>query len=263
MGENGHPFDRHAAMPDLVLYLLPLLIGAALGFAGGVFGIGGGVIAIPVLTNLFAMDQKLAQGTALVMMVPNLALALWRYHQRRPLPLGRTAGLVAAAMTMTALTAQYASQLPSADLRRYFGAFLLWLGVQALWSLRGGGRRWKLVLPERALPLVGAIGGTCQGLIAIGGGMIAVPLLTGLFRQPQALAQGFALALVMPSSAIALATFGQAGLVDWRMGVLLALGGAVSVSAGVRLAHGLPERRLRVAFSLMLLFTGLWMLVRG
>jgi uncharacterized protein len=57
---------------------LPLLIGAVLGLAGGIFGIGGGIIAIPVMTGLFGMDQKLAQGTALVMMVPNLSIALCR-----------------------------------------------------------------------------------------------------------------------------------------------------------------------------------------
>jgi uncharacterized membrane protein YfcA len=105
--------------------LLPLLIGATLGFAGGVFGIGGGIIAIPVMTGLFGLDQKLAQGTALVMMVPNLAIALWRYSQRQPLPKWRTALLVLCAMTATALTAHYASNLASSELRRYFGGFLL------------------------------------------------------------------------------------------------------------------------------------------
>jgi uncharacterized membrane protein YfcA len=100
-------------------------------------------------------------------------------------------------------------------------------------------------------------------MISIGGGMIAPPILVSFFRQSQAIAQGFALALVMPSSAIALATFSQAGLVDWRLGILLALGGALTVSWGVRIAHRLPERRLRMAFSLMLLATGLWMLVHG
>lgn len=247
-------------LPSLAL---PLLIGATLGFAGGIFGIGGGIIAIPVMTGLFGMDQKLAQGTALVMMVPNLAIALWRYSQRQPLPKWRTLLLVLCAMTATALTAHYASNLASSELRRYFGGFLLWLAIHSLWSLRGGEGGWSFVLHERLIPLVGLVGGSCQGLISIGGGMIAPPILVSFFRQSQALAQGFALALVMPSSAIALATFSQAGLVDWQLGILLALGGALTVSWGVRIAHHLPERRLRAAFSLMLLATGLWMLVHG
>jgi uncharacterized membrane protein YfcA len=209
------------------------------------------------------MDQKLAQGTALVMMVPNLSIALWRYCQRQPLPKLRTALLVLCAVAATALTAHYASGLASSQLRRYFGLFLLWLAIHSLWSLRARRSDWSFVLPERLIPLVGLIGGTCQGLISIGGGMITPPILVTVFRQTQAMAQGFAIALVMPSSIVALLTFANAGLVDWKMGVLFALGGALTVSYGVRIAHGLPERRLRVAFALMLVATALWMIGHG
>jgi uncharacterized protein len=247
----------------LLSLVLPLFLGAMLGFAGGVFGIGGGIIAIPVMTGLFAMDQKLAQGTALVMMVPNLAIALWRYCQRHPLPKGRTAALVCCAMAATILSAHYASNLASSELRRYFGGFLLWLGLHSLWGLRAGRSSWRFALPPRLIPLVGLIGGSCQGLISIGGGMIAPPILVSFFRVPQAMAQGFALALVTPSSVIALLTFSNVGLVDWQMGLLLALGGALTVSQGVKVAHALPEHQLRVAFALMLLATGLWMVVHG
>mgnify|MGYP002041225292 CR=1 FL=1 len=54
-------------MIELMMYLL---LGAALGTVGGLFGIGGGLIAIPVLGVLFGLDQQIAQGTALVMVVP-------------------------------------------------------------------------------------------------------------------------------------------------------------------------------------------------
>jgi uncharacterized protein len=242
---------------------LPLVIGAILGLAGGIFGIGGGIIAIPVMTGLFGMDQKLAQGTALVMMVPNLSIALWRYCQRQPLPKMRTALLVLCAVAATVLTAHYASGLASSELRRYFGAFLLWLAIHSLWSLPGGRSLWSFSLPERLIPLVGLIGGTCQGLISIGGGMITPPILVAFFRQKQAIAQGFAIALVTPSSVVALLTFSHAGLVDWKMGVLLALGGAFTVSPGVRIAHRLPEHQLRIAFALMLVATALWMICHG
>lgn len=68
---------------------LNVLLGLALGTLGGLFGIGGGLIAIPVLGVLFGLDQQLAQGTALVMVVPNVLLAIWRYHQRNRIEIGR------------------------------------------------------------------------------------------------------------------------------------------------------------------------------
>jgi len=70
-------------LPDLFPLAGVLLVGADLGFFGGLFGIGGGILAIPLLVLGFGMEQSLAQGTALVMMVPNLlslfllGLALW------------------------------------------------------------------------------------------------------------------------------------------------------------------------------------------
>ena len=247
---------------DMLMNLaLPLLLGSLLGFAGGVFGIGGGIIAVPVLTGIFGMEQKMAQGTALVMMLPNLSIALWRYSQHQPLPLVRTLMLALCAVGASAATAGYATGLDNGLLRRCFGGFLLWLAVLGLWRLFAPGRGWKLALPERFLPLVGLLGGACSGLLGIGGGIVAAPIFTGWFRQRQAMAQGFALALVTPGSGAALVSFARAGLVDWKMGALLAAGGLWTVSRGVRLAHGLPERQLRLAYSLMLAATALWMMV--
>ena len=60
----------------MIEFLLYLLFGAALGTLGGIFGIGGGLIAIPLLGVWFGLDQQIAQGTALVMVVPNVMLAL-------------------------------------------------------------------------------------------------------------------------------------------------------------------------------------------
>ena len=67
-------------MPAIPLseLLLMLSLGAALGFFGGLFGIGGGIIVIPLLVLGFGLEQAVAQGTALVMMVPNLLIAWYR-----------------------------------------------------------------------------------------------------------------------------------------------------------------------------------------
>lgn len=62
-------------------------LGAALGGIGGLLGIGGGLLAIPVLALLFGMEQAMAQGTALVMIVPNVLLAFYRYRQHHAISL--------------------------------------------------------------------------------------------------------------------------------------------------------------------------------
>lgn len=244
-------------------HLLPsLALGGALGFFGGLFGIGGGIIAIPLLVLGFGMDQSLAQGTALVMMVPNLLVGWWRYSRRHPVPLpsALAVGLVAAATT--ALVARYATGLAPAVLRAIFSLFLLALAIAMLARWRGAaaeapgrGRR------QRFLPLVGILGGSSMGLLGIGGGLVATPILTGWFGLRQTAAQSLALALVAPSSIIALATYAGAQRVDWSLGLPLAGSGLLTVSAGVALAHRLPEKRLRSAFAWMLMATAVWLLL--
>ena len=92
--------------------------------------------------------------------------------------------------------------------------------------------------------------------------MLATPVLTSVFGLAQVVAQGLALALAAPSTAVALGTYAMHGHVDWRMGIL-ALGGLLSISWGVRLAHALPERSLRMAFCVFLALCAVLLLVRG
>jgi uncharacterized protein len=247
--------------------ILTLALGAGLGFFGGLFGIGGGIIAIPLLVLGFGMEQPLAQGTALVLMVPNLLVGWWRYCQRHPLP-WRDVVLIALPATLTTwLVAHFAARLDPQVSRVLFSIFIGGLAIRMLLRRHGRGGAAELPLNARALPLVGIAGGSSMGLLGIGGGLVATPLLAGWLGQRQTVAQSLSLALVAPSSVVALATYAGAQRVDWSLGLPLAIGGLFTVSAGVALAHKLPERRMRAAFAWMLAATALWLcfgsLLRG
>ncbi|MEY4428502.1 MAG: hypothetical protein RLZZ182_1191 [Pseudomonadota bacterium] len=247
-----------------VQWLQALAVGAALGFFGGVFGIGGGIIAIPLLVLAYGMDQAHAQGTALVLMVPNLLIAWWRYQRITPAPLPRVLGIAALGTLTTWFMARFANALPPQHLRLMFCTFLAWVGWQMWRSQRPQAlaqAAQATPLPARYIPLVGVLGGSSMGLMGIGGGLVATPVLTRWFGQRQAVAQSLALALVAPSAVMALSTYAQAQRVDWHMGLPMALAGTLTVSAGVALATRLPEQRLRSHFALMLMATSVWMLV--
>ena len=244
---------------------LTLALGAGLGFFGGLFGIGGGIIAIPLLVLGFGMEQQLAQGTALVLMVPNLMVGWWRYSQRHPLA-WRNALVIGVSGTLTTWwVAHFATRLDPMILRYLFSGFIGLLALRLLVPRYGpnhgktGGE--GAVMRTRALPLVGMAGGSCMGLLGVGGGLVATPLLSGWLGQRQTVAQSLSLALIAPSSVVALLTYTGAQQVDWAMGLPLAVGGLFTVSAGVALAHRLPEKRMRAAFSWMLLLTAGWLLL--
>lgn len=238
-----------------------LLMGAGLGFLGGVFGIGGGIVAVPMFVLGFGMDQPFAQGTALVLMVPNLLVGWWRYQQRHPMPWRAMAAIGLSATLTTWLIARVATRMDPQLLRWLFSAFMGLLALRLLSTARQATPPQERRLNWRVLPLVGMVGGSSMGLLGIGGGLLAGPLLSGWLGQRQTTAQGLSLALVAPSSVVALATYAQAQRVDWTLGVPMALGGVMTVSAGVALAHRLPERPMRTAFAVMLAVTALWLLV--
>ncbi len=132
-----------------------------------------------------------------------------------------------------------------------FALFLLMLGItDGLEDERRFTEKPQSLIQRKALT-VGAravSGGGSMGLLGVGGGLVATPILTTLFGQRQAVAQSIWMALVTPCAVVALLTYNAADAVDWRVGVPLAVGGLVTVSKGVSLAHSLPEQKMRVSF---------------
>lgn len=242
-----------------------LLLGAVLGGVGGIFGIGGGLIAITVLGLFYGMDQQLSQGTALVMVAPNVLIGFWRYRQRNQLDLRAASLLGGSAVFVTYVTAWCATVIAANTLHFAFAVFMEVLGCYLLWNLL---RRKSLVCTRNALdlnylPLVGVVGGAVSGFFGVGGGVVAPPALVAFFGMTQTAAQGMALALVSPGTVVALGTFAYAGHVNWLVGIPLAIGGMLSVSSGVALAHHLPERRLRLCFSIALILLAAWLMLHG
>lgn len=234
-------------MIELMMYLL---LGAALGTVGGLFGIGGGLIAIPALGVLFGLDQQLAQGTALVMVVPNVMLALWRYHQRNRIELRHALPLAFMGFCFAWLGSIWAVGIDAQVMRIGFVLFLVALSVYNLMRMfmTAAAPTAQMRYPWPWLGVLGAASGAMGGLFGVGGAVVATPVLTSLFGTTQVVAQGLSLALALPSTGVTLATYAFHQQVDWTIALPMAVGGLLSISWGVKIAHALPERLLRGLF---------------
>lgn len=249
----------------VIAILLPLVLGAVLGWLGGLLGIGGGILAIPVLVMGFGLPQQLAQGTALVMIVPNVLLGFWRYQQRNRQPLRGIAVIAIVALMSTWPAARLAVLIDPRLLMIGFATFLFGLSVYFLWGAKkpvpaidAPGR-----VSDRWLPGVGLLGGTLSGLFSVGAAIVTTPLLVNLFGRTQSVAQGISLAVVIPGAFLSLSVYSHAGMVNWTTGLALAAGGMSTVSSGVSWAHRLPEKVLRRSFAVMLLLTAVTMIAKG
>ena len=118
------------------------------------------------------------------------------------------------------------------------------------------------IINPRFMSSVGLLCGGSMGLLAVGGGLVSTPFFTLLFGQRQAVAQSISMAMVTPAAVVALLTYNAANAVDWAIGLPLAVGGLLTVSKGVAIAHSLPEQRMRSWFSKMLVVTALFLLMK-
>lgn len=227
-----------------------LVLGAALGTVGGLFGIGGGLIAIPVLGILFGLDQQIAQGTALVMVVPNVMLALWRYHQRTRIELRHALPLASMGFCFAWLGSIWAVGIDAQAMRIGFVAFLVALSSYNLLRMfmATATPSAQMRYPWPWLGVLGAASGAMGGLFGVGGAVVATPVLTSLFGTTQVVAQGLSLALALPSTGVTLVTYALHQQVNWNIALPMAAGGLLSISWGVKIAHAMPERLLRGLF---------------
>ena len=110
-----------------------LLLGLGVGVLVGLLGIGGGVVLVPAMVYLLHMDQHLAQGTSLFILLPPIGVgALREYWKRGQVDLN--AGILCA---LGMLVGAYAGSLialpmPSRNLQGSFGCFLMLAGF-LLW----------------------------------------------------------------------------------------------------------------------------------
>jgi uncharacterized membrane protein YfcA len=254
-------------MHPLLLPAFNFALGALLGVAGGLLGIGGGLIAIPVLGYLYGMDQHLAQGTALIMIAPNVMVGFYRYHQKHRIELRQVAVAALCAMASTYAAARLATGISASVLHMAFAIFLvalaLYFGIPSQARAPQTSSAAHPPAPRWALPLLGIGSGLMSGIFTVGGGLVVVPALVGFLRMAQTRAQGVAMALVAPGALVALLAYAQGGHVAWGTGLPMALGGVLTVSWGVHLAHKLPAKRLRMLFCVVLLGTAAAMLVTG
>jgi uncharacterized protein len=242
-----------------------LCLGAVFGGFGGLFGVGGGIIAIPTLVLIFRMDQQTAQGTAMVMMLPTVLRGFYKYQRRNNLNMRMAFVLAASAVIATYVFARIANMMSTGELRAAFGVFLaciaIYLAYKALIRPDASNNARPPPLPWTYSWIVGAVGGALSGLFGVGGATIAPPALTTFFGLSQTAAQGLALAMIVPGIIVALGVYAQAGAVNWSFGIAMAIGGLIAVPLGVAAAHNMRDERLKLMFSGFVMLSALMIFV--
>jgi hypothetical protein len=215
--------------------------GVAIGFAGALCGIGGGIFAGPLLHSLRKVPLKRAAPTAILVVLATtlsstvsecfrsdsqlvLALAL-------PLALGALVGaelgfLASKRISERPLKALFAAVLGLAGLRLFLFSSSL-TQVHALTPIA-----------KSALALgIGLSGGFLTPLLGVAGGVLIVPAVFLLLGQPFGVARACALAAGAVAALRSLRLHARAGNVSFALGLPLAGGALLGALGGVIAAH--------------------------
>lgn len=112
-----------------------VILGLAAGISSGFFGIGGGIILIPVLVYIFGLSQHQAQGTTLAIMIPPIGLlAALKYYAEGNVKLGIAMFVCVGFIVGGLIGAYFVHKIPGPIVRKIFGVFLLFFSAKMMFG---------------------------------------------------------------------------------------------------------------------------------
>ena len=241
---------------------MTFLIGLLSGLFGGLVGLGGGVIMIPLMVAFFKFDQHQAHGTSLMALVFTGISGAITYYLKGSVDVMAAAVLAATAILTARFGALYANALPEWKLQKAFGFFVIFVSLLllskpylshlAVLSHPAGG--WQKIV---VLLASGAVAGFLSGMMGVGGGSIMVPALVLMVGHNQYTAQGSSLLAMVPGGSVGAYTHWRLGNVVLKVLPGLVPGIMIGTYCGGTLAHWLSEANLRLIFAAVLIWLGI------
>jgi uncharacterized membrane protein YfcA len=263
---------------DLVWLAVSLLAaGAITGLLAGVFGVGGGAVAVPILYELFRLvgvpeevRMPLCVGTSLAIIIPT-SIRSFNAHRAKGAVDMSILRVWAVPVVVGVIMGSFVARYAPADL--FKAVFVLVAGASAI-RLLFGKDSWRLGLDMPAKPVMvvyGWIIGVLSALMGIGGGQLSNLFMTFYNRpihQAVATSSGLGILISIPG-AIGYIYAGWPRAAEYpdvaalqpplALGYISLVGLALFIPTstwlapvGARIAHRLTKRRLEVAFGLFL-----------
>lgn len=239
--------------PSRYRWLWFLAIGAVAGFLSGLFGVGGGVVIVPLLVLLLGFDQKVAAGTSLAAIVPTSLVGVISYAVTGNVSWISGGLLAIGAVGGAQLGTLLLHKLPQRAIRWAFIAFMVVVIVSLF-----------VVVPSRSatvdysplsivgLIAVGIVVGILAGILGIGGGVIVVPVLMLVFGASDLVAKGTSLLMMVPTAISGTLGNARRSNVNLRAAALIGVAACVTVTLGAFTAHTISPLVGNILFSVFL-----------
>lgn len=261
---------------------LLFILGAFTGIVSGYLGIGGGVIIVPILSEMFmqrGMDvdhvMTSAFATSLLTVVFTTGASAWKQWRQDNLILNAIPWTVSGAILGGQLGAWLGSRLAGSTLMLLFGFFLLFAAVNLAATGSSAVSKGEQRRLHGGLILLGFVTGVMAALFGVGGGILMVPGLIILFRFPAGKVAGTSSAiacLIAISGVIGYVFYGSLrasdldgfwGVFDLKFALPVAAGAVLTARFGARLNKQFGGAVYRRVFAVFLVVIAVRMLLRS
>ena len=255
-----------------------MLIGICAGFASGLLGVGGGFLIVPLqyfLLKYIGVEPDLAIlisfGTSLAIIIPTSLSGAYRHTRTMDNIVKPGIRLGIFGIIGGAIGGFVASSLPSRVLEIIFGLLLLFITVNNVININKEREEARIPFNLITAGIIGLLVGFSSGLLGVGGGIFLIAILTAFL--------GFSLIEAIGTSSVFICLTAVGGFLSYMISgwgvstfpysigyvsiinfVLIAMFSVPFASIGAKMAHKVPQKKLKIIFSIMVFYMALKML---
>jgi uncharacterized membrane protein YfcA len=265
-------------------FLIFIVVGCAVGFLAGFFGVGGGILMVPVL--VFSYERSgvsgsvlthIAFGTSLFVIIFASLTSAYQHGKQGNID-WRSVFVLGFSSAVTALaTTKLAVWLSGRHLRIFFGILVMASAIKMLTESEAQAQK-KLELSSRpSIPSLVGVGlgaGVVASLAGVGGGIVTIPMMYYFLDMPLKLAIGTSSATIVITALFSVVGYilngmGRADLPEWSLGfvdlqrgVALVVGTLLMARVGAYVSFRTHPFRLKKLFALFIILISIYMLLK-
>ncbi len=248
-------------MTDLADLTLLLVGGLVAGGLGGLLGVGGGIVLMPLLRFGVGLPAAHAAGTCIVAVLFTTLGGSYRHHRlgqvrwQAMVPVIAAGAVATVAFSLLFYTLSTRQRWLDLGIGVVFSLIAARMIIEVLPSRRDEpgrpsdtrtiqGQSWKK-------PAIGIAAGALPGLLGIGTGVVLVPAFTLVLGMTIKTATGCSLACFCCNALISSAFKAAQGFVDWGVAVPVCVGTVIGSNLGALLNKRLAALWVRLLFALL------------
>ncbi len=239
-----------------------ILVGIITGLSSGLFGIGGALIGTPLLRVLAEMPPLLAVATPLPVAIPSAVSGAVMYWRRGYVDRDLVSKTLRLALPMTILGSLVTHWTPGVWLMVTTAVVLVHTGLTMILKHSREGLN-VAESSNRRINVSISVAGFLAGFLAIGGGIVLVPVYVRWLGIPIHRALATSLVCVAAMAIPGTLVHGVLGHIAWDAAVFVTLTAIPASWLGARIALQLEGRALELSYGVLLASFGVWFFLRS